>query len=505
MKQRQVANRGVQVGVFNLKLPSNTSNFTLCRPLNMQKRILIVEDEAIIAQHLSAALEDGGYEIAGIASSVNKALQHIEKERPFLVILDIYLKGELTGIHLAQTLNKSNIPFIYVSANCTPQILDAAKATHPYGFIVKPFRPKDLLVTLDIALYHYEHDQQLASRPKRVVTRGADKDKSRASSESAFDSIVGESQPMLEVFDLVRQVGPLDTSVLILGESGTGKEGIATALHKISPRKSKPFIKLNCAALPIHLIESELFGHEKGAFTGAIDTRIGKFEMANGGTIFLDEIGEMSQDLQVKLLRVLQERQIERVGGGKTINVDVRVITATHRNLEQMIAAGNFRLDLYYRLNVFPILVPPLRARSGDIAILASFFVRHYSQKIGRQIKTIDSLALRELEKYPWPGNVREMQNVIERAVLLAKGDIISTILLPNPLPVPTIPGSTLQNPASSGPKTLEEMEREHIIAVLKKCNNRVAGSGGAAEYLNLPPSTLYSRIKKLGIPKNQY
>jgi transcriptional regulator with GAF, ATPase, and Fis domain len=227
--------------------------------------------------------------------------------------------------------------------------------------------------------------------------------------------------------------------------------------------------------------------------------------MANGGTIFLDEIGEMSQDLQVKLLRVLQERQIERVGGGKTINVDVRVITATHRNLEQMIAAGNFRLDLYYRLNVFPILVPPLRARSGDIAILASFFVRHYSQKIGRQIKTIDSLALRELEKYPWPGNVREMQNVIERAVLLAKGDIISTILLPNPLPVPTIPGSTLQNPASSDPKTLEEMEREHIIAVLKKCNNRVAGSGGAAEYLNLPPSTLYSRIKKLGIPKNQY
>ena len=471
----------------------------------MLKRILIVEDEAIIAQHLRAALEDGGYEVSGVVNSVNKALEHIQKEHPFLVIVDIFLKGELTGIHLAQTLNRDRVPFIYVSANCNRQVLDAAKATHPYGFIVKPFRPKDLLVTLDIALYHHEHGQQLASQPKRPTQKEAGKEKNRSQAESAFDGIIGESPGMLEVFDLVRQVGPLDTSVLILGESGTGKEGIATALHRISPRKSKPFIKINCAALPIHLIESELFGHEKGAFTGATDTRIGKFEMANSGTIFLDEIGEMSQDLQVKLLRVLQERQIERIGGGKTIDVDVRVITATHRNLESMIAAGDFRLDLYYRLNVFPIQMPPLRARAGDIPILVSFFVSHYSRKIGRQIKTIDPLALRELEKYSWPGNVREMQNVIERAVLLAKGDVLSTIPLPVPLHTQPAATSATQPFSSSAPKTLDEMEREHIIAVLKKCNHRVAGPGGAAEYLSLPPSTLYSRIKKLGISKNQY
>ena len=471
----------------------------------MPKQILIVEDEAIIAQHLRVALEDGGYEISGIVNSVNKALQHIEKEHPFLVIIDIFLKGELTGIHLAQTLYQQGTPFIFVSANCNRQVLDAAKATHPYGFIVKPFRPKDLLVTLDIALYHFEHSQKLASRAPRMTAKDTGKTKSSQSSESAFDGIIGESPAMLEVFELVREVGPLDTSVLIIGESGTGKEGIAAALHKISPRKNKPFIKINCAALPVHLIESELFGHEKGAFTGAIDTRIGKFEMANGGTIFLDEIGEMSQDLQVKLLRVLQERQIERIGGGRTIDVDVRVIAATHRNLENMIAAGDFRLDLYYRLNVFPILVPPLRSRSGDIPLLVSFFIRHFSPKIGRPAKTIDPSALRELERYPWPGNVREMQNIIERVVLLAKGDVLSTIPLPAPLPARPGTADTTKLSASPAPRTLEEMEREHILAVLKICNYRVAGPGGAAEYLSLPPSTLYSRIKKLGIPKNQY
>ena len=472
----------------------------------MKRRILIVEDEAIIAQHLRAALEDGGYEISGIANSVNKALQHIEKERPFLVIVDIYLKGELTGIHLAHTLNKNNIPFVYVSANCNRSVLDTAKATSPYGFIVKPFREKDLLVTLDIAIYHYEQNQKLSSSLKRATAGGShpsaigQKDVVEGSPESAFEGIIGKSASMLEVFELVRQVGPLDTSVLILGESGTGKEGIATALHKLSSRQARPFIKINCAALPIQLIESELFGHEKGAFTGAYDTRIGKFEKANGGTIFLDEIGEMSQDLQVKLLRVLQERQIERLGGGKTIDIDVRVIAATNRNLENMIAAGDFRLDLYYRLNVFPINLPPLRSRTGDIPLLVSFFIRHYSLKIGGIVKTIDHAVLQDLINYPWPGNVREMQNIVERAVLLAKGDVLSNIILP--APIGQVSSDSIH---PSAPRTMEEIEREHILTVLKKCNNRVAGKGGAAEFLNLPPTTLYSRIKKLGITKKLY
>jgi DNA-binding NtrC family response regulator len=454
----------------------------------MKKRILIVEDESIIAQHLRAALEDGGYDISGIVNSVDKALRHIEKEPPFLVVLDIFLKGDGTGVDLAHILNRKNIPFIYVSANCNREVLDAAKATRPYGFIVKPFRQKDLLVTLDIALYHYEQSRQLQS----------DKKDDRKPAGTAFEGIVGKSAPMLEVFDLARQVGPMDTSVLILGESGTGKEGIAAALHKISPRRDHPFIKISCAAIPANLIESELFGHEKGAFTGAYETRIGKFEKANGGTLFLDEVGEMSPDLQVKLLRVLQERQFERLGGNKTIEVDVRVIAATNRNLEAMIAAGDFRLDLYYRLNVFPILMPPLRSRIGDIPSLAFFFIRHYSKKAGKTIKSIDDSCLRDLENYPWPGNIREMQNIIERAVLLAKGDEISNILFPTA----TIRKEPVNYPQAAIPKTIEEMEREHILTVLKKCNHRVAGPGGAAEFLNLPPSTLYSRIKKLGISK---
>jgi DNA-binding NtrC family response regulator len=474
----------------------------------MSKKILIVEDEAIIAQHLRAALEDGGYAVSGVVNSVNRALQHVESERPFLVIVDIFLKGELTGIHLAQNLNKNNIPFIFVSANCNREVLDAAKATHPYGFIVKPFRQKDLLVTLDIALYHHEHSRQLSGMPVRSVAgsagrpAGKEKGSGLTSSDDPFEGIVGNSMPMLEVIDLARQVGPLDTSVLILGESGTGKEGIATALHKLSPRNGRPLIKINCAALPIHLIESELFGHEKGAFTGAVDTRIGKFEQANGGTVFLDEIGEMSQDMQVKLLRVLQERQIERIGGGKTINVDVRLIAATHRNLEAMIASGDFRLDLYYRLNVFPILMPPLRSRGGDISLLVSFFISHFSQKMGRPTKTIDPSALRKLENYAWPGNVREMQNILERAVLLAKGDVIFEINLPAALPLQPGAGAVPQSRAAT---TLENLERDHILTVLKQCKHRVAGPGGAAELLNLPPSTLYSKIKKLGISRNQY
>jgi DNA-binding NtrC family response regulator len=454
----------------------------------MKKSILIVEDESIIAEHLRAALEDGGYEVSGSVNSVNKALRHIEKEQPFLVILDIFLKGEGTGIDLAHTLNKKDIPFIYVSANCNREILDAAKKTHPYGFIVKPFRQKDLLVTLDIALYHHEHSRQLRSEKSAGANPAG----------NVFEEIIGNSPPMLEVFDLTRQVGPMDTSVLILGESGTGKEGIAAALHKLSPRRNHPFIKINCAAIPANLIESELFGHEKGTFTGAYDCRVGKFEQANKGTIFLDEVGEMSPDLQVKLLRVLQERQIERLGGNKTIHVDVRVIAATNRNLEDMIAAGNFRLDLYYRLNVFPIYMPPLRSRTGDIPLLTEFLIRHYSKKIGKTIKKIDPSLLSDLENYPWPGNVREMQNVIERAVLLAKNDEISSILFSTT----TIPKDPVNSPKPAIPKTMEEVERDHILTVLKNCNHRVAGPGGAAEFLNLPPSTLYSRIKKLGISK---
>jgi DNA-binding NtrC family response regulator len=456
----------------------------------MRKKILIVEDEAIIAADIRVTLEMAGYEICGVANSVNRALEIVEAQKPFLVIVDIYLKGELTGIDLAHSLNKKDIPFVYLSANCSYQVLEEAKTTYPYGFLVKPFRGPDLLVTLDIALYRHEHYRQIRTEASRSPGRHPDH------APAGTQEIVGNSPGILEVFGRIKQVAHLDTTVLILGESGTGKEGIASRIHQLSARRHKPFVKINCAALPANLVESELFGHEKGAFTGALNTKIGKFEKANGGTIFLDEIGEMPADLQVKLLRVLQEREIERVGGNDAIRVDVRVIAATNRNLEAGIVDGDFRLDLYYRLNVFPITVPPLRSRKDDISLLAAHFVDVYSRKAGKNIKSVAGPVLKDLMNYDWPGNVRELQNLIERGVLMAEGEILESIEFPAPFL--QRPG---YNPAGDmGLKTILEMEREQILFALEKCNQRVSGPGGAAEFLKLPPSTLSSKIKRLGI-----
>jgi len=311
-----------------------------------------------------------------------------------------------------------------------------------------------------------------------------------------FDGIIGKSHLLLNVFDHVTQVASSDTSVLILGESGTGKERIADCIHNLSSRKGKPFIKVNCAALPPTLIESELFGHEKGAFTGANEQRIGKFEKADTGTIFLDEVGEMPIELQVKLLRVLQEKEIERIGGRDTKKIDVRVIAATNKNLEKEVAEGRFRLDLYYRLNVFPIVMPPLRDRKEDIPALAYHFMNYFNQKAGKKLSGISDTVLNNMMTYNWPGNIRELEHLIERSVLLAKGNNIDTISLP-----------IIQNRAAAGNdearmKTIHENERDYIISVLKKCNGRIWGPGAAAEVLNIPPSTLKSKMKKLGIRK---
>jgi transcriptional regulator with GAF, ATPase, and Fis domain len=315
--------------------------------------------------------------------------------------------------------------------------------------------------------------------------------------ETRFDGIVGKSHLLLNVFDHISQVAPSNTSVLILGESGTGKERIADCIHNLSSRKGKPFIKLNCAALPATLIETELFGHEKGAFTGALEKRTGKFERADKGTLFLDEVGEMPVELQVKLLRVLQEKEIERVGGRDTIKVDVRIIAATNKNLEKEVADGRFRLDLYYRLNVFPVTLPPLRDRKEDIPALAYHFMDHYSYKAGKKISGIAENVLRKMMAYNWPGNIRELEHLIERSVLLAKGTAIEEILLPT---VEKRNGITDGQEAAT--KTIVENERDYIISVLKKCNGRIWGPGAAAEILNINPSTLKSKMKKLGIKK---
>ncbi|SDH18427.1 sigma 54-interacting transcriptional regulator [Mucilaginibacter gossypii] len=638
------------------------------------KKILIVEDESLVGHHLKLILTSAGYKVTGISESVNEALTSIDEQKPDLVLLDIHLKGVSNGIDLARKLTERNMAFVYLTANFQGALLEEAKSTMPFGFIVKPFREDDLLTTLDVAFYRHQNslessrqqEMELNQKLKEIrnydgdrvqkLLRVADKIQAyvpfdylnfilkNANSttvtsigflrigfdeyqvlgeqellnvtgidhislkniysslptlnrakyfndeefdhlcnqnslskiiadtydfESAlffpvlqdnsvliryefysrkgntygqqhvallsrllnvlgsilendrqkiitdhqpsvlstepllpkerirdFDGIVGQSRPMLTVLDHIDTISPLDTSVLILGESGTGKERVAKSIHALSGRSGKPLVVVNCASLPANLIESELFGHEKGAFTGALEKRTGKFEMASGGTIFLDEIGELPIDLQVKLLRVLQEQEIERLGGRGPIKIDVRIIAATNRDLEKEMEEGRFRLDLYYRLFVFPIIIPSLRERIDDIPALTNHFISYFSKKYKKQISGISPEAIAQMLDYAWPGNVRELEHLIERTILLSKTSIIEQVLLPKH------PSDKTSSEPQAGArmKTIDENERDYIINVLKNCNGRIRGAGGAAAVMGLPPTTLHSKMKRLGI-----
>jgi formate hydrogenlyase transcriptional activator len=313
-----------------------------------------------------------------------------------------------------------------------------------------------------------------------------------------YAEMVGESPSIRQIFRLIGQVASVDSTVLILGKTGTGKELVARAIHNNSPRKSRVMVKVNCAALPAHLIESELFGHERGSFTGATEKRVGKFELANGGTLFLDEIGEMPPDLQVKLLRALQEREIERIGGKAPIKLDVRVVAATNRDLEKEVAEGRFRSDLFYRVNIFPIILPELKERKEDIPHLVSHFIHRLAGKTGRKIKGISDGALQDMLLYDWPGNIRELEHLIERSILLSDGDILKKIQLPSPKSVTPVPAAKKEFII----KRMEENEREYIVNMLQYCQGRVGGSQGAAELMGIPCSTLFSKMKKLGVQR---
>jgi formate hydrogenlyase transcriptional activator len=313
-----------------------------------------------------------------------------------------------------------------------------------------------------------------------------------------YAEMVGESPSIRQIFRLIGQVASVDSTVLILGKTGTGKELVARAIHNNSPRKSRVMVKVNCAALPAHLIESELFGHERGSFTGATEKRVGKFEQANGGTLFLDEIGEMPPDLQVKLLRALQEREIERIGGKSPIKLDVRVIAATNRDLEKEVAEGRFRSDLFYRVNIFPIILPELKDRKEDISLLVSHFIRRLAGKTGRKVKGISKEALQDMLLYDWPGNIRELEHLIERSILLSDGDILTQIQLPGSKSVTPVPVGKKEFII----KKMEVNEREYIVNMLQYCQGRVGGSQGAAELMGIPCSTLFSKMKKLGVQR---
>ena len=321
----------------------------------------------------------------------------------------------------------------------------------------------------------------------------------RDDQRSIYEEIVGSSTSLQKVLIAIDKVARTDSTVLVTGETGTGKELVAHAIHRRSPRSNRALVKVNCAALPAELIASELFGHEKGAFTGALNQRVGRFEAANGGTIFLDEIGELTSEMQISLLRVLQEKEFERVGGNRTIRSDVRVIAATNRNLEREVADGRFRMDLYYRLNVFPVHVPSLRERSDDIPILVDYFAARLASRMGKRIREIDKQTLDAMQRYLWPGNIRELQNVIERGVILADGEVFR--LEPGTLTqgFPSGLSTSSDSAASQGDQKAE------IEAVLRDTRGRISGPDGAAARLGLPASTLESRIRALRINKHQF
>jgi len=644
----------------------------------MKENVLIVEDEFIVANDLRFKLIKAGYTVCGIAATVSEAKELIEKSKPSWVLLDIFLQDGSMGTELGSYLTERNLGFIYISANTNQSVLEKAKSTQPYGFLVKPFRERDLLIMLDIASKKHQNNLQLNTQRESVWRRGLQNISESSASQAAkislipgafqtfipfdymkiefedrkesgtlqwnfvrvgfdeyqilkntelqsamglnasdiarfrsraskarvdiiyndidykksllddiwekqlsnfyelesrltkkisisgsdpislsfysrnstsysdeqlallqktekelfalltevknpridaatgtkniasvqreakrdetknnnFNGIIGKSPILLRVLDRINMVASSATSVLITGESGTGKELIAKCIHALSPRKSKPLVIVNCGALPFELIESELFGHEKGAFTGAAEKRIGKFEAADGGTIFLDEIGELPLEAQVKLLRVTQEMEFERVGSSKTTKVDVRIIAATNKNLEKEVSQGRFRLDLYYRLNVFPIELPALRDRREDIVPLANSFIEKFASKISKRISGMSPDVIKTLESYNWPGNIRELEHVIERSVLTSSEETISKVSLNSGI-------WQLENSAPANrQKTFEENEADHIISVLKSCQGKVGGPGGAAEILGLPVSTLHSKIKKLGIKK---
>ena len=453
----------------------------------MQDTLLIVEDQFIEANNLKIILLKAEYRVLPIARSVDDALEIIDVQVPDLVLLDIFLKGERTGIDLAHILKARGIAFVYLSANSDKSVFTAAKMTGPYGFLIKPFRERDVLAMLDIAWYH--HSQ------KNMVRESESKHKNPVniiSKDGELKKIVGESDSIQAVLRNVETVAETNVPVLLLGESGTGKELIAKLIHELSHRRSGKLVVVDCAAMPPHLIESELFGHEKGSFTGATEKRIGKFEQANGGTVFLDEIGELPLDLQVKFLRVLQETEIEPIGG-KRRKVDVRILAATNRHLEEEMANGRFRLDLYYRLNIFPIQLPSLRQREADILPLAEHFLKVQADRFGKEITGFSDEAKQMLVSYQWPGNVRELENLVTRSILLCVGSQITDVQIPKVHQLGEA-GADLKI------KTITESERDLILSALRECNWKIYGPGGAAELLDINASTLKSRMKKLGI-----
>jgi DNA-binding NtrC family response regulator len=447
----------------------------------MKLNVLVADDEKNIREGLREALMLDGYDVL-LAADGKEALDTVNRGDVDLLITDLKMP-RLSGEELLKNVASQfpTVPVIILTGHGT--IESAVQAMHDgaYDFLTKPVNLDRLSLLVKRAL---------ASRELAVQNRAMQEELER---RSGFASIIGKSAEMKQVFDMVRQVAPSRSSVLITGESGSGKEMIAEALHYNSPRKDKSFIKLHCAALTESLLESELFGHEKGAFTGAIARKRGRFELAHLGTLFLDEIGEINQNVQIKLLRVLEEKKFERVGGEETIEVDVRLIAATNRDLKDAIAKGSFREDLYYRLNVVNIHIPPLRERKEDIPLLVAAFLKEFSQENGKPIEGIDPKARLALYNYSWPGNVRQLRNSVESAVVLAKGSTLTLEDFP-----PNIRGETgVDTLRLSLGTSLAEVEKEVIRSTLAR---EGGNKSRTAEILGIGRKTLHRKIEEYGL-----
>jgi DNA-binding NtrC family response regulator len=445
---------------------------------NTRALIYVVDDDVSVRKGLENLLRSAGFTVQTF-SSAREFLASARADVPSCLLLDVQLPG-LSGLDLQQELTKGGIqiPIIFITGHGDIPMSVRAMKAGALEFLTKPVNDEDLLEAIQLAI----------ARDLRARQRQGD------NGQANFEEIVGRSAALKAVLKQVEVVAPTESTVLILGETGTGKELIARAILNLSARANRPFVKLNCAAIPSGLLESELFGHEKGAFTGAVAQKIGRFELANGGTLFLDEVGDIPLELQPKLLRVLQEQEFERLGSTRTLHVDVRLVAATNRDLEQMAAEKQFREDLYFRLNVFPIRIPPLRERQGDIRLLAQHYVDKYAQRMNKRIDSIPEATITALCSYSWPGNIRELQNLIERSVILTPGNVLQI----------QIDDLQQSNPISSTVTgTLEDVERQRILQALQEAGAVIGGRHGAAARLGLKRTTLLSKMQRLGITRN--
>jgi DNA-binding NtrC family response regulator len=444
--------------------------------------ILVVDDEEIVRDSLCSWLKEDGYQSDAVEDGF-KALEMIEKKQWNVLFVDLKMPG-MDGLEVIRKVKETRpeIPIIIITAYATVNTAVEAMKEGAYDYLVKPFNPEEISLIIKRLI-----EKQVLLKENIFLRKELKK-------QFYFQDLISKSRKMQDIFELARTVAKSNSTILILGESGTGKELLARAIHHESLRADAPFISVSCAALTETLLESELFGHEKGAFTHAISQKKGKFEMANGGTIFLDEIGDIGPKLQLDLLRILQEKEFSRVGGNEVIKVDVRVIAATNRDLRKAIEEGKFRDDLYYRLNVISILILPLRERKEDIPLLVNHFIEKFNIEMGKRIEGISPEALNIAMAYDWPGNVRELENTIERAMVITKWNIIRV----EDLGLPYLPGE-IPSTVTSGDKSLKSIEREHIVKVLNENDWNIQRS---AEILGIDRVTLYNKIKKYELKK---